>query len=326
MNAYNSSSGDVVIAGMDGLTVGQHGIRSDANEWVALLSGTGTILEQGIVSARSQNVARITGANWMARADADASLLLKDFISSGTLNMIASATPSSPLAQMNQRLAEGWIKAEAVTGTQDALSTKASQVSVRARTITPVTASAIMTGNSVSTMTSPQTTAKLLEMAMTVTQQGHQLSINDTESLGTWANRTSATVISVEPNATPAASAPVVPNAVEPSAPTAPQEAPGKPIDSAPSAPGETAPVSPTSDVRWLLPPTELVQPPATGANDGPERPDLLGGLTSGLMGVVSKLSQWAGLGTGRSAPAAAAHPMDPNASSDIGASDNANG
>ncbi|MEN9329050.1 MAG: hypothetical protein RLZZ484_238, partial [Pseudomonadota bacterium] len=271
VNAYNSSSGDVVIGGMDGLTVDRNGIRSDANGWVALLSGTGTIVEQGVVSASSKNVARITGANWMSRADANASILLNDFIDSGTLAMISSAATASspsPLAQMNQRLADGWNKGEAVTGTQDALSSKVTVVSAKARAITQLTAPVSMTTSTVSVMSSPQTTAKLLEMAMTVTQQGHQLSINDTESLSSWANRTSPTVISVEPNAMPAASVPVLPNAVQPSVPTLPQEAPTKPNDNGTSVPAETSPASPTSEVRWLLPPTEFVQTPAMVTDD----------------------------------------------------------
>jgi hypothetical protein len=150
---------------------------------------------------------------------------------------------------------------------------------------------------------------------MTVTQQGNHLALSDTESVSAWVNRTSPAVSAVESNAAPASavSAPVTPatapatvpsSPVSPAAPQAPQT-PNTPSDTAPAAPAESPATAPTSDVRWLLPSGDLQatwSPAGASADEG--KPAFWGGLTSGLMGAVSKMGQWVGLDLGRAAKA----------------------
>jgi hypothetical protein len=302
------------------------GVQSDSMGWVGLLGGSGTISEQGTVVARSHNVVRMTGATWMDKSNADASMMISEMLQSGTLVLVtsASAATTAPLAQLNQRLAQGWNQADpAATTSTDVLASKATVLSTKSRASLHVDAPSAATAATFSVLASPQTTAKLLEVAMTVTQQGNQLRLTDNESMGTWVNRTSLTVNAIESNSTPAPAvyAPTSPVVTQPaSPPLSPSPAtpppPAAPGQTTPTEPSEPSTNSPASDVRWLLPLNDGQASSSAGDVDDERQANFLGGMTSGLRGAVLKVSQWIGWDLGLSARVPASDKSDSTSSS----------
>ena len=133
---------------------------------------------------------------------------------------------------------------------------------------------------------SPQTTSQLLEMAMTLTQQGRQSAMSDTENLTSWVNRT-------VPTDTPSQTL-IASRSNQPASPSTTQEnasVPAGAVDirtlvEGPASPRGTgtaiaetptdAPISASiSDVRWLLPASHL-QSGSESAEIQASQPDLL--------------------------------------------------
>ena len=312
VSAHNASSGDVVISGVRGLSVGVQGIISDADGWIALLSGQGTIEEQGVVVARSQNVVRVTGANWMARSDVKASALLADILKSG----VFGSTDSSPLERLNAMLAKNWSSVDQLVNEPSVITTAAQTLTVTSGSGSIESALGdaswqFRSGMSVSVMDSPKTTGQLLQMAMAISQQGGMTSMMDTESLIQWAQRSDRNAQPDTPKspgdaATPSGQTPAAPSVgavglSDESKPdvrseeSKPQEQTAPILERPDALPMEMPTQAPASDVRWLLPldslpssVTELVtQPVPTG---------LLGDLRTSLKGAASALGLWLGL------------------------------
>jgi hypothetical protein len=314
VSAHNASSGDVVIAGVNGLIVGARGITSDADGWIALLSGQGSIQEQGSVVARSQNVVRVTGVNWMARGDVKASGLMSDILKSGVLGSMVS----SPLDRLNAMLAKNWSSADQVDN-------EASVITTAAQTLTATATSGLgsiervlddaswqfRSGMSVSVLDSPKTTGQLLQMAMAISQQGGLTSMMDTESLTQWAQRSDRNAQPDAPKSPGDAATPSGPTQAAPSVGTVGLSDESKPdvrseepkpqgqtvpiLERPDAVPMEVPPQAPASDVRWLLPldslpssVTELLAQPA-GAG-------LWGDVRASLKGVATALGLWLGL------------------------------
>jgi hypothetical protein len=297
VSAFNRTSGDVVIAGLNGLTVSTEGIQSNSDGWVALLGGSGTITEQGQVVSKG-NVVRVTGVNWMERpmlSDKELANWVSDVVRNGAL----SFTPTSPLEQMNQRLAKSWTATLPSQGAE-ALSSQAQVLVSDSRAVLGQSVSHATAVHSASVMASPQTTSQLLEMAMIATQQGQHPAVNDKESLNSWIVRSSPSERSSEATQKPRTltrETPVqtdVPN-VLPAA-----ETPLSPIETAPTPPAENPVIEPTSDVRWLLPQSDLSQWSDVAPVEA-TKPALLSSLSADLTGAVAKFGQWLGLGAGRS-------------------------
>ena len=348
VSAYNHQSGDVVIAGLNGLTISADGIKSDSDGWVALLGGTGSISEQGQVVARSTNVVRVTGVNWMRhpeptardimeiiidkklnpnnytmrdaaaaqikdeiRADQAISTLLyassdspsgavpppkvsamaakkvaNNLVLDTLRNGAISFTSGSPLERMNQSLAQSWTVIVEQASTEASLTTTEKIVAANTYTTLGVeSTSAFMHGGSM-VINSPQTTSQLLEMAMTLTQQGRQSAMSDTENLTSWVNRT-------VPTDTPSQTL-IASRSNQPASPSTTQEnasVPAGAVDirtlvEGPASPRGTgtaiaetptdAPISASiSDVRWLLPASHL-QSGSESAEIQASQPDLL--------------------------------------------------
>ena len=348
VSAYNHQSGDVVIAGLNGLTISADGIKSDSDGWVALLGGTGSISEQGQVVARSTNVVRVTGVNWMRhpeptardimeiiidkklnpnnytmrdaaaaqikdeiRADQAISTLLyassdsppgavpppkvsamaakkvaNNLVLDTLRNGAISFTSGSPLERMNQSLAQSWTVIVEQASTEASLTTTEKIVAANTYTTLGVeSTSAFMHGGSM-VINSPQTTSQLLEMAMTLTQQGRQPAMSDTENLTSWVNRT-------VPTDTPSQTL-IASRSNQPASPSTTQEnasVPAGAVDirtlvEGPASPRGTgtaiaetptdAPISASiSDVRWLLPASHL-QSGSESAEIQASQPDLL--------------------------------------------------
>jgi hypothetical protein len=336
VSAHNASSGDVVIAGVRGLSVGVQGITSDADGWIALLSGQGTIQEQGAVVARSQNVVRVTGANWMARSDVKASALLADILKSGVLGSMVS----SPLDRLNAMLAKNWSSA----GQMD---NEASVITTAAQTLTATSGSGSIeralgdaswqfrSGMSVSVMDSPKTTGQLLQMAMAISQQGGLTSMMDTESLTQWAQRSDRNAQPDAPKSPGDAATPSGPTQAAPSVDAVglsdeakpdvrseeskPQEQTAPILERPDALPTEVTPQAPASDVLWLLPldslPSSVTQPLAQPAAAG-----LWGDVRASLKGAASALGLWLGLD---SASSQAHSPADTHSQSAVSKGDN---
>jgi hypothetical protein len=312
VSAHNASSGDVVIAGVRGLSVGTRGITSDADGWIALLSGQGSIQEQGSVVARSQNVVRVTGANWMAYSDVKASALLTEILKSGVLDSMAP----SPMARMNAMLAKNWSSVAQLDNEPSVMRTAAQTLTSTsgAGSIERVLDEAswkFRSGMSVSVMDSPKTTGQLLQMAMAISQQGGLTSMMDTESLTQWVQRSDRHAQPEALKLPSDAATPSVPTQVGPSVGTVgrsdestpdvrsdeskPQEQ-TSPIWQRPDAlPMEVPTPAPASDVRWLLPldslPSAVTQLMAQPAAAG-----LWGDIRASLKGAASALGLWLGL------------------------------
>jgi hypothetical protein len=329
VSASNGASGDVVIAGVQGLTLAPQSVQSDANDgWVVLLGGRGAVVEQGDLIVRP-NLVRATGINWMAREQIDTSLLLTAVLKSGAMQELAQA---SPLERMNRLLAEGFGQSDAAS--EPAL--ESAPKVLKTQSSVSVGAPREINAQTVSVMAVPKTTSQLLEMAMTLTQQGGNPSMGDAESLGAWVARTSPSESSREPmrdssrepNVQPAVQPAVQPLNSAPAqqpadaAPAAPATAPTTPSSESPAgnpatpapqgsqpAPGAASEPkssqtpadaqSPTSDVRWLLPQDELQQWLPTGPQQA-EPASAQSGVFSGLKGAAVKLSQWLGWSTAR--------------------------
>ena len=314
VSAHNATSGDVVIAGVRGLSVGARGITSDADGWIALLSGQGSIQEQGSVVARSQNVVRVTGANWMARSDVKATALLTEILKSGVLGSMAS----SPLERLNAMLAKNWSSADQMDNEPSVMRTAAQTLTATSGlgSIERVLDDAswqFRSGMRVSVVDSPKTTGQLLQMAMAISQQGGLASMMDTESLNQWVQRSDRHAQPEAPKSPGDAATPSVPTPAGPSVGTVGRSDESKPVvrseESKPqeqtspilerpdALPMEVPPQTPASDVRWLLPldslPSSLselaAQPAATG---------LWGGMRSSIKGAASALGLWLGLDT----------------------------
>ena len=296
VSAYNGQIGDVVIAGQNGLTISADGVRSDSDGWVGLLGGTGAINEHGQVVARSSNVVRMTGANWINRNNADANVLLSAALKSGAL----SVESSSPLERLNQRLAQSWSLITPPQSVDEALTSSAQLLSTNSRMTLGVLANGLAAAGTGSVMGRPQTTVKLLEMAMAITRQGNNPSMSDTENLGAWVNRpvsnsnpeTGLTRPDVLPQP-PSLAKPVLPNSVNGQSISPLPKDPEKSMESAPDAPdapGEV-PAAPVSDVRWLMLQDDL-QKWASAVIPVSTQSNLLSSLSPGWVGELAKFGQ----------------------------------
>jgi hypothetical protein len=335
VSAYNASSGDVVIAGVHGLSVGVQGITSDADGWIALLSGRGTIQEQGEVVARSQNVVRLTGANWMARSDDKASALLADILKSG----VFVSTDSSPLDRLNAMLAKNWSSVDQRVNEPPVISTAAQTLtsSSGSGSIAPVIDDAswqFRSGMSVSVLDSPKTTGQLLQMAMAISQQGGLTSMMDTESLTQWVQRSERQAQPEAPKSPSDAATPSVPAQSVPSVGSVggsdesksdvrsdeskPKEQTDPILERPDALPMEVSLQAPASDVRWLLPldslPSSVTQPVAQPATTG-----LWGDFRTSVKGAASALGLWLGLD---SASSQAHSPADTHSQSAVSKGD----
>ncbi|WP_293752910.1 hypothetical protein, partial [Limnohabitans sp. Rim8] len=329
VSAHNTSSGDVVIAGVRGLNVGTRGITSDADGWIALLSGQGSIQEQGSVVARSQNVVRVTGANWMAYSDVKASALLTDILKSGVLDSMAS----SPLARLNDMLAKKWSSADQSDNEPSVMRTAAQTLTATsgAGSIERVLDEApwqFRSGMSVSVVDSPKTTGQLLQMAMAISQQGGLTSMMDTESLTQWVQRSDRPAQPDAPKSSSDAATPSVPSPAGPSVgamgqsdvpkpdvrseESKPQEQTSPILERPDALPMEVTPQAPASDVRWLLPldslPSSVTQPVAQPVAAG-----LWGDVRASLKGAASALGLWLGLDSAASQAHSAADTHSPS-------------
>ena len=335
VSAHNTSSGDVVIAGVRGLNVGTRGITSDADGWIALLSGQGSIQEQGSVVARSQNVVRVTGANWMAYSDVKASALLTDILKSGVLDSMAS----SPLARLNDMLAKNWSFADQRDNEPSVMRTAAQTLTATsgAGSIERVLDDApwqFRSGMSVSVVDSPKTTGQLLQMAMAISQQGGLTSMMDTESLTQWVQRSDRHAQPEAPKSPSDAATPSVPTPAGPSMgamgqsdvpkpdvrseESKPQEQTSPILERPDALPMEVPPPAPASDVRWLLPLDSLASS-VTQAVAQPAAAGLWGDVRASLKGAASALGLWLGLD---SAASPAHSPTDTHSPSPVSKGD----
>jgi hypothetical protein len=318
VSAYNEKSGDVVLAGVNGLTLSAAGVKSDApgDAWVGLLSGTGRITELGQVVAQSNNVVRLTGSTWMARPSTGSITNPPTDTSTGS----SAPTQISVDTQKVSDVIRTGVRLGASEGldtfnrmmeksfTVDALSQTGS---ARVLTPGPVASKAVpktlssfsplaQPGFGMGVTNSPQSTAQLLDMAMAVVQQTPSAVARDMETLGNWVSRTAPTVSPAE--AAPVAPAPV-PSPAVPSAPPGAVEVRPEPSAPAPTNDGGIAPTNeaappasaPSSGVQWLLPADDVAawtQGLSQPVDKGPSEPN-----PSGLMGAVAKLGQWLGWG-----------------------------
>ena len=189
-------------------------------------------------------------------------------MSASSMSGAMALVSSSPLERMNQRLAQSWSLIEPPQSMDEALASSAQLLSLNSRTTmgvpapapAPAPARGVAAVGTGSVMSSPQTTVKLLEMAMAMTQQGKNPSMSDTENLSAWVNRSMSssnaasglTRTDAVPQS-PSLAKPVLPNSViEKSVPPVLKD-PETPVESAPDAPREI-PATPISDVRWLVP------------------------------------------------------------------------
>ena len=341
VSAYNEKSGDVVLAGVNGLTLSAAGVKSDApgDAWVGLLSGTGSITELGQVVARSNNVVRLTGSTWMARpstgsitnppTDTNTGPTINPPANTSTGSTSGASVPTkiSVDAQKVSDAIRTGVRLGASEGldtfnrmmqksfTVDALSQSGSARVLSQGPVVSKTVQKTLNSFSPSALpslgmgvtSSPQSTAQLLDMAMAVVQQNPSAAALDTETLGNWVSRTAPTANPAE--AASESPAPVTPTAV-PTAPPGAVEArpePSAPVpnnDGGGTAPADPAPPTlpaPSSGVQWLLP-TDGV----AAWTQGLSAPvDLNPSETnpSGLMGAVAKLGQWLGWGNTAAEP-----------------------
>ena len=259
VSAYNGQSGDVVIAGQNGLTVAAEGIKSDANGWVGLLGGTGTITENGQVVAKSSNVVRVTGVDWISLHSAETTMLWSSSLNSGALLMESS----SPLEQMNRRLAQSWSRNVPAQSVDEALTSSAPLLSMHSRTVIGVPTHVVSEAGTRTVMGSQPTISNLIERAMA--PQGNNPTMGDTESLNAWFNHASPSNTAETglahtdgvPQSEPIAK-PVLENPVNERAPAPVLIDPATQPESAPETPSEVPTETPTSNVRWLLPQDDL--------------------------------------------------------------------
>ena len=298
VSAHNSAGGDVVIAGLRGLTVSERSIETDPDDWVVLLGGRGAIEEQGQLLTRT-NLVRATGVNWLARSQIETSLLVTAVIKSGAMEQQGA----SVIDRLNQLLAQGW----SAGSDQDApaLDNGAQVLTTNARSTVRVGADRQSSAATISVMASPKSATQLLEMAMTLSQQGANPMVGETESLSGWVVRTNNPPADAarDPAATPRTEpARVTPPADPAAAPTdgstnlpanAPTAEPG--ADKAPDAPP-----SPTSDVKWLLPEAELAP---WQSSDRPNEPAAQVGMMASIKGAALKIGQWLGWSGDRTPP-----------------------
>jgi hypothetical protein len=324
VSAYNEKSGDVVLAGANGLTLSAAGVKSDApgDAWVGLLTGTGSITELGQVVARSNNVVRLTGSTWMARPSSGSTTNPPTDTTTGPTSGASVPTKISVDAQKVGDAIRSGVRLGSLEGLdtfnrmmEKSFTLNALPESGSARVFSqgPVMSKAAQKTLSsfspaalpvlgVGVTSSPQTTAQLLDMAMAVVQQTPSAVARDTETLGNWVSRTAPTVNPAE--AAPAAessrdgqSSP--PGAVE----ARPEPSAPKPNNdggvSAPIDPPPPTVPAPSSGVQWLLPADDVAV-----WTDGLSQPGDFNSSNlspSGLMGAVAKLGQW--LGWGRAGP-----------------------
>jgi hypothetical protein len=284
----NGSQGDVVIATPDSITISSRGVRSDSDGLVGLLAGIGSIHESGPVFSASGRVVRLTGTTWMSRTDTmAASLVLKTINAEAGLESLAS-----PLEGMNRFLRTGWVsRPEAADGegrlaaAAELLSAKSS-VEMERTAREPAASAAVSAGitgasSVVQALVGISSTHQLLDAAMTLTLQGRNPSLDDTEAITSWVNRV-------------AGDAPSDPPAVEPrSAPDTPAPPDQPPVDSRPtqlrdasdgaseSDRGAADPISVfgAAQVKWLVPISALglwAESPGDAAAGEPEGADPL--------------------------------------------------
>jgi hypothetical protein len=261
VSARNSTRGDVVIAGQNGLTVSVAGITSESDGWVGLMGGAGNITELGQVVASSQNVVRMTGVTWMPPVNpngARAITMVAEALKSGW----SPVAQLSPLEQMNQSLAKSWTSNTTAQSGEKALSAKAEVLVTKARAQLGEAMSHATSSNSASVMASPQSTAQFLELAMAASQQGQQPAVNDKETLTSWIVRTSPSESNSSSESTRKATPLPRETAIQTDVPNSfpAVQTPVSPTDTAPAAPVENPSGQPTSGVRWLLPEGDLSQ------------------------------------------------------------------
>ena len=317
VSAYNEKSGDVVLAGVNGLRISEAGVVSAAvgDTWVALLGGSGTLVEQGQVVARSNQVIRLMGTTWMPRPSASQlATMASDALNAG--NAIRSGVrlgATQGLDLFNGLMERSFtLDAQTQIGASNGVNLGSRPASVKVlHSAARSTSTLAMSLAGIGFASSPQSTAQLLDMAMAVVQQNPSAVARDMETLGNWVSRTAPTVSPAE--AAPVAPAPA-PSPAVPSTPPGAVEARPEPSAPAPTNDGggtaptnETPPPAnaPNSGVQWLLPAEDVAawtQGLSQPVDQGPSEPN-----PSGLMGAVAKLGQW--LGWGGAGPA---EPPDP--------------
>jgi hypothetical protein len=333
VSAYNEKSGDVVLAGVNGLTLSAAGVKSDApgDAWVGLLSGTGSITELGQVVAQSNNVVRLTGNTWMARPSSGSITNPPTNTNTGTGTGTSAPTQISVDTQKVTDVIRTGLRLGASEGlnifnrmmeksfTVDALAhsgsarvlTQGPELSMTVQKSLSSFSPTSQLGFGMGVTSSPQSTAQLLDMAMAVVKQTPSAVAQDTETLGNWVSRTAPTVSPAEaapvaPATTPSPAVPATPAGALEASPE--PSAPAPTNDGGGTAPTNDAPPpasAPSSGVQWLLPADDLAawtQGLSQPVNSGPSEPN-----PSGLMGAVAKLGQWLGLGS-----AGPAEPPDP--------------
>ncbi|MFZ9552464.1 MAG: hypothetical protein ACO27R_11270, partial [Hylemonella sp.] len=261
VSALNTTSGDVVLAGVNGLNISEAGVISNASgdAWVGLLSGSGAIVEQGPVVANSKQVMRLTGVTWMPRPSvsqmatmAEDSQTLVDILRGGVQLGAAQG-----LEQFNRLMAQSFTSnTPAQSGEYRELGSATAMTKVLPVSKSLLSPSAAR-GLNLGMVSSPQSTTQLLEMAMAVVQQNPSSQASDTESLGSWASRTPPATGRVD-----AAPALVTPQPVPSAPPSATDERtdpaePTPPNNNERTVPAEPAP-TPNSGVQWLLPDEEV--------------------------------------------------------------------
>jgi hypothetical protein len=245
------------------------------------------------------NLVRATGVNWLARSQIETSLLVTAVIKSGAMEQQGA----SVIDRLNQLLAQGW----SAGSDQDApaLDNGAQVLTTNARSTVRVGADRQSSAATISVMASPKSATQLLEMAMTLSQQGANPMVGETESLSGWVVRTNNPPADAarDPAATPRTEpARVTPPADPAASPTdgstnlpanAPTAEPG--ADKAPDAPPP-----PTSDVKWLLPEAELAP---WQSSDRPNEPAAQVGMMASIKGAALKIGQWLGWSGDRTPP-----------------------
>jgi hypothetical protein len=151
---------------------------------------------------------------------------------------------ASPIERMNRLLAEGFAQSDAA----DEPVLESSPQLIKTQSSVMVGAPRQVNAQTVSVMAAPKSASQLLEMAMTLTQQGGNPAMGDAESLGAWVVRTAPSESSRESGREPireSSREPSVP--AQPAAQTSPTAPAQQPADApvpgnAPSTPQSESP------------------------------------------------------------------------------------
>ncbi len=326
LSVRNGSAGDVVIAGLDGLTLSPESVRTDSGGWVVLLGGSGRIVEQGDALKGTQ-VVRALGTHWISRSGAEALRLLsasqssandatqKTTISPALADLIArhsaQSNADSPLTRINQLLSRSFAE---LGRSAEALDTSAQLLSTQSESIIRVTYG-FDEGAGLVGMAGPRSTTQLLAAAMSLTQQGRGPDLEPSEGIGSWAVRTAPgsdfRSSPAEAPGGPPAGQDAQPEPVEGAgrpadqrgsdSPAEPRPASGgdgrdEPNDRTPQTSPQNSPAETISDVRWLLPEEDLREWMPLTSKSSPPLP-AASGLVEGMKHAAAKIGQWLGLG-----------------------------